>query len=376
LNSSDTYRHEHILPCTSLPTNPVAPLASYLFYQGYPEKSKELIPATTKKKYKSSALLQTPQLEFYQHNLTNPLFDANSNLASALVLPSALVMPLPSSNSIPEFGYPEGPQQRSLHVPLQQRNLFMSMFLSDDTNHVHQILRDAHITLSELNVNQEIDDQGHTPLHWAAALGRISILNLLLSLGGDVFRKNCSGETPLMLVVMNSNAFDQKVFPRLLSKLALSIPMKDKQGRTALHRIVQKSIDGSDPSAKYYLQCFIEYIQHYYPQTGSNLEGAYLLEIPDSKGETALSMASKAGAHDILSNLFQISRRSNETRRALYSRSKSTSYRCQPILTEALGIGLSEMALRGGSNAGGGAETMEQSDINSTSTCGENRVGA
>ena len=46
---------------------------------------------------------------------------------------------------------------------------------------------------ADMDPNMAIDDDGHTALHWACAMGRIRIVKFLLSAGADIFRVNTLG---------------------------------------------------------------------------------------------------------------------------------------------------------------------------------------
>ncbi|EIE83849.1 hypothetical protein RO3G_08554 [Rhizopus delemar RA 99-880] len=41
---------------------------------------------------------------------------------------------------------------------------------------------------ADLDINVIIDDEGHTSLHWAAAMGRLKLVNILIDLGADIYR--------------------------------------------------------------------------------------------------------------------------------------------------------------------------------------------
>jgi len=64
----------------------------------------------------------------------------------------------------------------------RHRAALMAMFLNENPLSVPEFLISPHPP-ADLDVNIVIDDQGHTCLHWAAALARIDILRLLLAKG-------------------------------------------------------------------------------------------------------------------------------------------------------------------------------------------------
>ncbi|KAJ2841401.1 transcriptional regulator swi6, partial [Coemansia brasiliensis] len=64
------------------------------------------------------------------------------------------------------------------------RMRLMNIFLNEDAGYIPEWLADDGIQ-SQINVNLVIDDQGHTAVHWAAALARIQVLDLLLFRNAD-----------------------------------------------------------------------------------------------------------------------------------------------------------------------------------------------
>jgi ankyrin repeat protein len=118
----------------------------------------------------------------------------------------------------------------------RHRATLMATFLNEDPLAIPDLLLSPH-SPSDLDVNIMIDDQGHSALHWAAALGRMDILRLLLGKGGDVHKVNYHQESALMRSVMVTNNFDAQSFPELLTLLAPSLYLLDSNKRSVLHHI-------------------------------------------------------------------------------------------------------------------------------------------
>ncbi|KAG1466389.1 hypothetical protein G6F46_001884 [Rhizopus delemar] len=76
---------------------------------------------------------------------------------------------------------------------------------------------------ADLDINVIIDDEGHTSLHWAAAMGRLKLVNILIDLGADIYRVNYKGQTALM---RRQNNF---------SELMSILNVQDIYGDTALN---------------------------------------------------------------------------------------------------------------------------------------------
>ncbi|CAD6890804.1 unnamed protein product [Tilletia caries] len=158
------------------------------------------------------------------------------------------------------------------------------------------------------------DDHGHTVLHWAAALGRLELVSVLLArppvgsaglqaaplaTDGDVLTSssekgkqreqqqqpayshshihgipvgganpnagNHAGETALQRTVLVVNAWEHGYFPHLLRLLAPALMTRDFRGRTVLHHVALVSgLRGRAAGARYYLECILEFAREVY----------------------------------------------------------------------------------------------------------------
>lgn len=160
----------------------------------------------------------------------------------------------------------------------------LEYFISD-TNQIPQIL----ITPpADFDPNMAIDDDGHTALHWACAMGRIRIAKLLLSAGADVFKVNKAGQTALMRSVMFANNYDVRKFPELYEMLHRSTLNIDNYNRTVFHHVVDVAMSkGKSHAARYYMETVLNRLADY-PK-----ELADVLNFQDEDGETALTMAAR-----------------------------------------------------------------------------------
>ncbi|CAO1628944.1 unnamed protein product [Sympodiomycopsis kandeliae] len=142
---------------------------------------------------------------------------------------------------------------------------------------------------ADFEANMSIDDDEHTALHWACAMGRIRVVKLLLSAGADVFRVNRNGQTALMRAAMFSNNYDLRKFPELFELLHRSILNIDQSDRTVFHHVVDLALSrGKANAARYYMETMINRLAEY----GSQL--ADILNFRDDEGETPLTMAARA----------------------------------------------------------------------------------
>ncbi|KAF9430377.1 transcriptional regulator swi6 [Podila epigama] len=205
--------------------------------------------------------------------------------------------PPPSSSSSSSSHSSSNPVQQPLQPPVEEsfdspekyRSSLMSIFLNEDTDQVPRLLADATLP-RDLDIDMVIDDQGHTALHWAAALARIPILELLVQKHANVRRVNFNGESALVRAVLVTNNFDKQSFPRLLSILHEAIPIVDRKNRTILHHIaVTAGIRGRSSSSHYYMECVLEWIAR------NGGEFSSIVDVQDKNGDTALTIAARVG---------------------------------------------------------------------------------
>ncbi|KAJ3790668.1 transcription factor [Lentinula aff. detonsa] len=160
----------------------------------------------------------------------------------------------------------------------------LEYFISD-TNQVPGILINPPI---DFDPNMAIDDDGHTSLHWACAMGRLRIVKLLLTAGADVFKVNKAGQTPLMRSVMFANNYDVRKFPELYELLHRSTLNIDNYNRTVFHHVVDVAMSkGKTHAARYYMETILTRLADY-PR-----ELADVINFQDEDGETALTMAAR-----------------------------------------------------------------------------------
>jgi transcription factor MBP1 len=160
----------------------------------------------------------------------------------------------------------------------------LEYFISD-TNQIPPVLISPP---SDFDPNMAIDDDGHTSLHWACAMGRIRIVKLLLTAGADIFKVNKAGQTPLMRSVMFANNYDVRKFPELYELLHRSTLNIDNYNRTLFHHVVDVAMSkGKAHAARYYMETVLTRLADY-PK-----ELADVINFQDEDGETALTMAAR-----------------------------------------------------------------------------------
>lgn len=162
--------------------------------------------------------------------------------------------------------------------------------------------------LSHVNFDVPIDEMGNTALHWAAALGNTKLVKDLLDKGAKVCRGNYAGETPLIRSVLVTNNSDSSRFADLLELLYPSIVIQDYTQRNVLHHIALTSgIKGRGGSSSYYMATLLEWlVRRGQGRLGFRKFVGEIVNARDSRGDTALNIASKTNSSHIANQLLDI----------------------------------------------------------------------
>lgn len=184
----------------------------------------------------------------------------------------------------------------------RHRSTIMAMFMAEDETLIPDILLPHIQTPSDFDVNLILDDQGHTAFHWAAALGRISLLNLLLLKGANGNLLNWNGESPLIRSVMVSNNYEKLSFPTLLEIVCEQLSISDKKNRNVIHHIcLSTSLKAGAQSCRYYMECLLDYVSRTLDPTDSEC----LVNQLDVCGDTPINIAARLGNRHLVDQLLK-----------------------------------------------------------------------
>ncbi|CCH44530.1 Transcription factor [Wickerhamomyces ciferrii] len=186
----------------------------------------------------------------------------------------------------------------------------LEYFTSPDDDHDHDSkVPDFLIHPPEgLNVDQQVDDEGHTAFHWACSMGNPQAAEALINLGANYRAVNNSGETPLMRAVLFTNSFNKKSFPRLIELLSESIFDFDSTHKTVLHHIAAGATSKIRiQSALYYMEFLLGKLAEI--QSPERLQG--YLNLQDNNGDTALHLCAKTGNRKCIKLLLDYKAKTN-----------------------------------------------------------------
>ena len=173
-------------------------------------------------------------------------------------------------------------------------------FFSDDTSEIPYFIYNPPF---DFNVNEPIDDEGHTPLHWAASIGNHTMIRLLLSKGASPLVVNNFGLNPLSKLISFNNCYELKNFPKVLDDLELCLINTDINGRTPLHYLCQfAKVKSKYDSLRYYLNIILSKLTTMSNQNPSKQVDLLrnVLDHQDVNGDTCLLLAAKSGSAKVV----------------------------------------------------------------------------
>jgi transcription factor MBP1 len=146
---------------------------------------------------------------------------------------------------------------------------------------------------ADFDINAPIDDEGHSALHWAAAMGRLSVVRILCDRHADLFQANHEDQIPLVRSIMFTNNYDSQCFGNLIGYLRPSITHRNKSGRTVFHQIaIMTSHRSKWPASRYYLDALITELCGQRTQEQLQLL-KQILDCQDVNGDTAVTICAR-----------------------------------------------------------------------------------
>jgi transcription factor MBP1 len=135
-----------------------------------------------------------------------------------------------------------------------------------------------------------IDTDGHTGMHWAAAMGDVEVMKQLKRFGGNLAAENVRGESPLMRAVMFTNCMDKQTMPTIVNQLIQTIEKVDHCNSTAIHHAAAiTSSRNKHQCSRYYLDVILNKMQEVFePEQISRL-----IDAQDINGNTAIHLAAQ-----------------------------------------------------------------------------------
>lgn len=154
----------------------------------------------------------------------------------------------------------------------------------------------------DFDINDAIDDEGHTTLHWAASIGDLNLVLLVLSKGANPLVVSNYGMNPLSKCITFNNCYDLANFQNVLNALEACLIHTDINGRTPLHYVCQFSkVRSKLTSLLHYTErMFKKIITIAGHRTNNGLDLFHnVLNHQDINGDTCLHLAARSACPEI-----------------------------------------------------------------------------
>ncbi|ORY99144.1 hypothetical protein BCR43DRAFT_523146 [Syncephalastrum racemosum] len=292
--SSPAQQHGRAAATPGTPTS-AAHLPSPLLPASSPRGAPEGSPETrTRKKVKLAPHTQQQQQQQQQLSASTPppmhptATTATTTTAAATTPSSSNSMPAMTGTTLANVPHPSDLPVSPID---EHRNLLMSIFLSDDTASLPDLLTP--------NADLVVDDHGNTPLHWSAAMARTAITHRLIARGANPRVTNQNGETPLVRCVLHTYCWETGAFPVFLDAFKDTLSVLDRNQRSVLHHAAKMAAaNGRVPAAVYYMSHLLQS-----PATAAAAKA--VLDLQDDRGDTALHIASQLGCTELVDALLK-----------------------------------------------------------------------
>jgi len=135
-----------------------------------------------------------------------------------------------------------------------------------------------------------IDTDGHTGMHWAAAMGDVEVMKQLKRFGANLSSENIRGESPLMRAVMFTNCMDKQTMPAVVNQLIQTVDKVDHCNSTAIHHTAAiTSSRNKHQCSRYYLDIILNKMQEMFEPE----QIQRLIDAQDINGNTAIHLAAQ-----------------------------------------------------------------------------------
>ena len=139
-------------------------------------------------------------------------------------------------------------------------------------------------------VDRPIDTQGHTALHWAAAMGEVEIVKDLMRRGANVEARNVRGETPLIRAALFDNCYEKGTMPKMVHLFQDTIMMPDRFEGTVFHHVAYTAQScHKTQRARHYLDVLLNKLA----EITAPRDFAAFLNNQDKHGDTAFHIAAR-----------------------------------------------------------------------------------
>lgn len=168
------------------------------------------------------------------------------------------------------------------------KDLILQALSSEENVESFMSLLSSYIPPPSLDINFEVDDQGHSALHWATSMSNIPLIKLLLNLNVNILKCNKRGFNCISKLIFYNNSFKAGSFHEILSLLKMCLISADDNNRLPLHYLVELSVNKSkDPNViNFYMDTIVKVLAE---ENHSLLK--MCINYQDNMGNTVLHLA-------------------------------------------------------------------------------------
>lgn len=142
----------------------------------------------------------------------------------------------------PGPGNPQGPMMEQYYPYYYMKRDYLKELIDYFRSGVEENIPDfVAQPPADFGIDDPIDLEGHSPLHWAAAMGNLNLVLLLVSRGASPLVQNALGLNPLCRLVTFNNCCEKRNFAQILQCLKGLLFQPDKNNRLILHYLGQFS---------------------------------------------------------------------------------------------------------------------------------------
>lgn len=226
------------------------------------------------------------------HSSSMDMFSAGENptpLSSRSSTPNTFAgLPTAPATAHDNEDHTDNVRPSMLNVEEYKEMILRVLSSEDGSDKGYQLPPQMYHPPSNFDINFEIDDQGHTPLHWATAMANVPLIKLLIALNANALQCNLRGFNCITKSAFYNNCYKADTFSEIVSILRICLITPDNNGRLPLHYLVELSVNKSkDPVV---INFYLDTIIHNLGQEDYTLL-RMCLNFQDSMGNTVLHLA-------------------------------------------------------------------------------------
>jgi ankyrin repeat protein len=163
----------------------------------------------------------------------------------------------------------------TMNINERQEAILKIIFLEGNETELLHLLRKG----QTLDFDFPLDQEKNTALHWAASLGRLHLVQVLVCHGANLNCQNAKGETPLQRLLGYECSFQNGTFEDLLTLFESCLFYQNDQKQSILHTLAIHP----HASTGHYLKAILSRTQ--------DLEHEFFVNGQDDAGDTPLHLA-------------------------------------------------------------------------------------